>query len=310
MRIKKSNAQLEFERAQRNLRGRIESAKKAGYEFNDELKRLAGMKYSEVSPQKAVSIRREFARLNTEMLRRSKYVESGISKISGTRMSLKELQEERRTQERIVSQVNRQIAQANRRYMANRNFGSIQQGKLINRLAAEKDILGMELRDNFTKRMNIRPKDRKGAEYDMLKEEYDIVNERRKRGQYIINFFKSSYISISANGGIKESKNGYLLYLILTFMSGKNDIEIEEIIDWLRHNNINLFSFLFDSKTNNMDGNAIIENDLKRFAEYLRDEWGFIFDDKIKSFGYVSNPVRVVNVNTDTETSDPTDWLV
>lgn len=310
MRVKKSNAQLEFERAQRNLRGRIESAEKAGYEFNNELKRLAGMKYSEVSPQKAVSIRREFARLNTEMLRRSKYVESGVSKISGKRLSLGELQEERRARNRAISQAKREVAAAKRAYNAEKIFGSRRQEEILSNLGKEKDIIRKEMDENFDKRKQLDKKRLTNTqEYMNLRQRYREIGTIKSRNQYIINFFNGAYSALSIQGGT-ESDKGYLLWLILNFMSTKVPDDIEKMIDWLGDNDPNIFIFVYESGQVGSfeESGGILEKDLYRFAKYLESNWGFRYRDKMEKFQNLPKNQKVVNSNSDT-TEDPYDWI-
>lgn len=310
MRVKKSNAQLEFERAQRNLRGRIESAEKAGYEFNNELKRLAGMKYSEVSPQKAVSIRREFARLNTEMLRRSKYVESGVSKISGKRLSLGELQEERRARNRAISQAKREVAAAKRAYNAEKIFGARRQEEILSNLGKEKDIIRKEMDENFDKRKQLDKKRLTNTqEYMDLRQRYREIGTIKSRNQYIINFFNGAYSALSIQGGT-ESDKGYLLWLILNFMSTKVPDDIEKMIDWLGDNDPNIFIFVYESGQVGSfeESGGILEKDLYRFAKYLESNWGFRYRDKMEKFQNLPKNQKVVNSNSDT-TEDPYDWI-
>lgn len=310
MRVKKSNAQLEFERAQRNLRARISSAEKAGYQFNNELKRLTGMKYSEVSPQKAVSIRREFARLNTEMLRRSKYVESGISKISGKRLSLGELQEERRTRNRAISQAKRAVSDAKRAYNAEKIFGAKRQEESISNLEKEINIIRKEMDENFDRRKQLDKKRMTSTnEYVELRKRYSEIGKIKSRNQYIINFFNGAYSALSIQGGT-ESDKGYLLWLILNFMSTKNYDDIEKMIDWLGDNDPNIFIFVYESGQVGSfeESGGILEKDLYRFANYLESNFGFRYRDKMAKFQNLPKNQKVINSNSDV-TEDPYDLI-
>ena len=158
--IKKTQAQLAYERERRNLARRIRTIERQGFESNIEIKELASRKYtSNVAANRAAL--NKMKRLSNEMLKRSSNIQSYTSADTGIRMTASEYegyiqqkkaeQKEKRRQRTSMEAFSKQLrnieVKAEEKYRANKYNRDVDLGKAKAKARAKDELFI----DNFEK---------------------------------------------------------------------------------------------------------------------------------------------------------------
>lgn len=254
---KKTAGQQAFEKEIRNLKRRIKTAEDNNYIVPEEVKELTKIKYKDITPQKAVHIRKQAATYKGDMLRRKLITPKGEISFS----QIKGYKEQERLNKKYAELDRLQLTKISKEYEKEAN----KVGKDFVSLAKRKDTISPE-------------------DYETIK-----AGLRKNQETYwgAANFFKGAQHSFS-DGYMNESKIRFAN--VLNFMKNLNPRQIGDIIKWMDTEELELLNAIYNSDDIYEENDGIMARDIVKLEKFLQMRYGYkpLSNQQIKNLANIS----------------------
>lgn len=245
----KTKGQIAFEKAQANLKKRIQSAEKAGFEINKKFKDITTISYKSISPQRASSLRKSISEITTARIRSSKSIISYTTE-EGKKLSAKEYGEYRIAEaykSKAKKLINQNISGISKKYK-----------EKADELGEKQAKIALEVSTN---EINTEMVDFEG------REKIQSLKDERKAYYAVANWLKGAQHSLNT---AVYGPNQIALSHMLDFMKRMNYEDAAAVISALDKAGANLVDAIYSSDYFELDGeDEILSRDLNDLQDLL-----------------------------------------